>query len=246
MGVAIAAALAAPPIETLAVFSAMGLGLAAPTALLAFIPGIGRLLPRPGAWMETFRQALAFPMYAAAVWLVWVLSQQAGPNGVLAVLAGCVLIGMAAWLLRLRGRLVRGLAALAVLGCLALIPLLRTAPAVTAANAYSPDRLASLRKDGKPVFLNMTASWCVTCLVNERVALETTKVHNAFAAAGITLLKGDWTRQDPTITAFLQSQGRDGVPLYVFYPAGGRPPVVLPQVLTEATVLAAIKEAVLF
>jgi thiol:disulfide interchange protein DsbD len=238
MGVAIAAALAAPPLETLAVFSAMGLGLAAPTALLALIPGIGRILPRPGAWMEIFRQALAFPMYAAAIWLVWVLSQQTGPNGVLAALAGCLMIGLSAWLLRLRSR---PLAALALLGCLALTPLLRPAPAETTADAYTPARLASLRDAGKPVFLNMTAAWCVTCLVNERVALETTPVRDAFAAAGITLLKGDWTRQDPAITAFLQAQGRDGVPLYVFYPAGGQPPRVLPQILTETEIIKAIK-----
>ncbi len=241
MGVAIAAALTAPPLETLAVFSAMGLGLAAPTAVLALIPGIGRLLPRPGAWMEMFRQALAFPMYAAAVWLIWVLSQQAGPNGVLAALSGCVLIGLSAWLLRLRSRLGRGLAALAVLACLALVPLLRTAPAEATADTYSPARLASLRDAGKPVFLNMTAAWCVTCLVNERVALETTKVRDAFTAAGVTVLKGDWTRQDPSITAFLQAQGRDGVPLYVFYPAGGKAPVILPQILTEADVIKAVK-----
>jgi thiol:disulfide interchange protein DsbD len=243
MGVAIAAALAAPPAATLAVFTAMGLGLAAPTLLLALIPACARALPRPGAWMEVLRQALAFPMYAAGVWLVWVLSQQAGPNGVLAVLAGCVLIGLAGWLLRLRGRIGRALAVLAVLGCVGLVPLLRTAPAQAeaSADAYSPARLASLREAGKPVFLNMTASWCVTCLVNERVALGTKTVRDAFAADGITLLKGDWTRQDPGITAFLQSQGRDGVPLYVFYPPGHRPPVVLPQILTESEVLAAIR-----
>ncbi len=244
MGVAIAAALTAPPLATLAVFAAMGLGLAAPTALLAFVPGLGRRLPRPGAWMEVFRQALAFPMYAAAIWLVWVLAQQTGPDGVLAALAGTLLIGLAAWLLRLRGRIGRILAAAALLGCLALVPLLRTAPAATAtatADAYTPARLASLRAAGTPVFLNMTAAWCVTCLVNERVALDTAAVRQAFAAAGITLLKGDWTRQDPAITQFLQSQGRDGVPLYVFYPGGQKAPVILPQVLTESEILKAIK-----
>ena len=240
MGVAIATALAAPPAVTLAVFTAMGLGFAAPTALLGLIPAIGRSLPRPGAWMDVLRGALAFPMYAASVWLIWVLAQQTGPDGVLAALAGGVLIGLAAWLLRQRGR---RLAILAVLGCLALLPLLRTAPpSAEAADAYSPSRLAELRSAGKPVFLNMTAAWCVTCLVNERVALGTRAVRDSFAASGITLLTGDWTRQDPAITAFLRSQGRDGVPLYVFYPAGGRAAVVLPQILTEQTVLDAVKE----
>jgi thiol:disulfide interchange protein DsbD len=244
MGVAIAAALAAPPGETLAVFLAMGLGLAAPTALLSVLPGIGRLLPRPGAWMAVFRQALAFPMYAAVVWLVWVISLQSGPPGVLATASGLVLIGFAAWAWRLRGRVARGLAVASVAAALALLPMIGTEAAPAAeksAESFTPARLADLRAAGRPVFINMTAAWCVTCLVNERVALGTEAVRAAFAAGGVTLLKGDWTRQDPQISAFLQAQGRDGVPLYVFFPAGGRAPVVLPQLLTEAGVLAVIK-----
>ncbi len=241
MGVALAAALVAPPLETLVVFLAMGLGLAAPTALLALVPALGRSLPRPGAWMEILRQALAFPMYAAAAWLVWVLSLQAGPSGVLVVAAGMVLIGFAVWALRL-GRVGKGFAVAAVVGILALLPTIGVAPTVeTSAESYTPARLAGLRAEGKPVFVNMTAAWCVTCLVNEHVALSTAPVRQAFAAQGITLLKGDWTRQDPEISRFLQAQGRDGVPLYLFYPANNRPPVVLPQILTESTVLDAIK-----
>ncbi len=255
MGAAIAAALAAPAPLTLAVFGAMGLGLAAPYALLALLPGAARLLPRPGAWMDVLRGVLAFPMYAAAAWLVWVISQQAGPDGVLAALGGLLLVGFAAWSYGLtrasNGRwLGRGAALAAVALAAALLPALNSAPAAqaqgeTAAGIepYTPARLASLRADGRPVFVNMTAAWCVSCLVNERVALAPAAVRDAFATHRVAYLKGDWTRGDPAITAFLREHGRDGVPLYVFYPAGSGAPTVLPQILTEATVLEQLDRA---
>ncbi len=247
MGAAIAAALAAPPPATLAVFLAMGLGLAAPYALLAVLPGLARLLPRPGAWMDVLKSALAFPMYAAAAWLVWVISLQAGPDGVLAVVAGLVLLGAAAWAFGLAQRSGRRLgyavAAVAAALALAVLPGLGNAapPAAGAMAAgvepFTPARLAALRAEGRPVFVNMTAAWCVTCLVNEKVALSPAAVRQAFAERGVTYLKGDWTRGDPAISAFLRDHARDGVPLYVMYPTGGRAPVVLPQILTEAEML---------
>ena len=249
MGAAIAAALAAPAAVTLLVFLAMGLGLAAPYALLALLPGAARLLPRPGAWMDVLRGVLAFPMYAAAAWLVWVISQQAGPDGVLAALGGLLLVGFAGWSYGLAqvsgGRwLGRGAALAAVVLTAALLPALGASPAVQAQAApaegtepYTAARLASLRAENRPVFVNMTAAWCVSCLVNERVALAPAAVRDAFAARGVAYLKGDWTRGDPAITAYLREHGRDGVPLYVFYPAGGGTPTVLPQILTEAAVL---------
>ncbi len=244
MGVAITAALAAPPAATVAVFLAMGLGLAAPTALLTVIPAVARLLPRPGAWMDVLKQALAFPMYAAAAWLVWVASLQSGPEGVLACAAGLVLVGFAAWALRFGPRVGRGLAITATIAALALLPLVQQAqpPSATATTErYTPQHLADLRAAGRPVFVNMTAAWCVTCLVNERIALSPSPVRDAFAAAGVVYLKGDWTRQDPEITRFLREQGRDGVPLYVFFPSGGRAPVILPQILTQSAVLDALR-----
>jgi thiol:disulfide interchange protein len=249
MGAAIAAALAAPAAVTVLVFLAMGLGLAAPYAVLALLPGAARLLPRPGAWMDVLRGVLAFPMYAAAAWLVWVISQQAGPDGVLTVLGGLLLVGFAAWCYGLAqasaGRwLGRGAALAAVALAAALLPGLSAAPAAQAEAApaegiepYTPARLASLRADGRPVFVNMTAAWCVSCLVNERVALAPSAVRDAFATHRVAYLKGDWTRGDPAITAFLREHGRDGVPLYVYYPAGSGTPTVLPQILTEAAVL---------
>ncbi len=250
MGVAIAGALAAPPAAAMAVFLAMGLGLAAPYAALTLIPGVGRLLPRPGRWMEVLRQLLAFPMYGATVWLVWVMSQEAGSAGVLAVLIGLLLIGFAAWALGQGGRLGHAVAAAAALAALAVLPGIGAAlpPATQAAQAaqqdgvaaYTPARLAALRAAGRAVLVDATAAWCVTCLVNERVALSAPQVRAAFAAADVTVLRADWTRKDPAVTALLRAHGRDGVPLYVVYPAHGGAARVLPQILTETTVLQAI------
>ena len=249
MGVAVTAGLAGTPATTLAVFAAMGVGLAAPYVILASLPGVARLLPRPGRWMAVLQQFLAFPMYGAAAWLAWVLSLQAGAAGVLALAAAFVLAGMAAWALGLAQhgvfrRFAITVAALAFAGAAASVasvsPSAAEAQADSASERFTPARLAALRAEGKPVFVNVTAAWCVSCLVNERVALGTTPVRTAFAAAGITYLKGDWTRPDPEITAYLRAAGRDGVPLYVFYPAGGRPAVTLPQLLTPDIVRAAI------
>jgi thiol:disulfide interchange protein len=252
MGVAVAAGLAAPPVVTVLVFVVMGLGLATPYIALASMPGLARLMPRPGRWMEVLKQALAFPMYGAAAWLIWVVSQEAGPSGVLGTAVGLVLIGFAAWVFGTTQtsavqprRFGQTAAAVSVLAALAILTGIAAAPvgAATEASAepFTPERLATLRSQGRPVFVNMTAAWCVTCLVNERVAIGTDAVKQAFAANNVIYLKGDWTRQDPAITAFLRQNGRDGVPLYVFFPAGGGRPAVLPQILTEGEVLRSLR-----
>ncbi len=251
MGAAIGAALTASPAVTLAVFAAMGAGLASPYLLLALVPGAAHLLPRPGRWMEVLRQALAFPMYGATAWLVWVISQEAGSSGVLGTVSGIVLLGFAGWVLGVAqlsvGRQSRavgqGAALAATLAALAVLPGIAgaAAPLHTAdAETYSPARLAALHAAGQPVFVNMTAAWCVTCLVNERLALSPASVKAAFAAHHVAYLKGDWTRQNPEITEFLRAHGRDGVPLYVLYPAGSSPPIILPQILTEGEMLEAV------
>ncbi len=258
MGVAIAAGLAAPPSVTVLVFLVMGLGLAAPYVALATVPwsrfpGLGRFALKPGAWMDVLKQALAFPMYGAAVWLLWVVAQGTGATGVLATAIGFVLLGFAGWVLGLTQwgasrprRVGQVLAAVAVAASLALLPSIDMAPpggpapAEVGVETFTPARLSALRADGRPVFVNMTAAWCVTCLVNERLAISTTAVRQAFSEQGITYLKGDWTRQDPAITAYLRQNGRDGVPLYVYYPPNGAAPVILPQILTEGTVLGAL------
>ena len=256
MGAAIAAAMVAPPAVTAGIFAAMALGLAAPYVLLALAPDLVRRAPRPGPWMDVLKQALAFPMYGAAAWLLWVLSQSMGSPGVLAGAVGFLLVGFAAWALGraqlalgARGRRVGLLAATA-----ALLALLALAPGLTGpmeptngiseerTEPFSTARLAALRAEGRPVFVNMTAAWCITCLVNERIALHPAAVRAAFADRGVAYLKGDWTRQDPQISAFLRQHGRDGVPLYVFYPAKGAPEV-LGQILTESSLLQTLARA---
>ncbi len=252
MAAAIGAALAMPAAETLLVFAALGLGLAAPYALLGLFPGLAARLPRPGGWMEALRQGLAFPMYGAAAWLAWVLAQQAGPDGLLLLLGGAVLIGFAAWALGLAqrggGRIGRVLAGVAAIGALALLPGLAAAPPAAAstearAEAWSAARVAALQAEGRPVFVNLTAAWCITCKVNEQLVLKSGAVQAAFAGRSLAYLTGDWTQGDPVIGALLREHGREGVPLYLLYPAGGGAPQVLPQVLTEGIVLRALAEA---
>ena len=251
MGAAIAAAVTAPPIAMIAVFLVMGLGLAAPYALIGFVPGLARLLPKPGSWMVILRQALAFPMYGASAWLVWVISQQAGSDGVLATVTGIVLLGLrfvdhrrdadargAPAFLRPGARGARGARrALHSLRCDDRAETPAPTPRSRGENPYSAARLAALRAEGRPVFVNMTAAWCVTCLVNERIALSSDAVKRAFAERNVAYLKGDWTRADPAISDFLREHGRDGVPLYVLFPPKGGDGVVLPQVLTASAVL---------
>jgi thiol:disulfide interchange protein DsbD len=256
MSVAVATGLAAAPAVTVLIFVAMGLGLAFPYLVLSLVPALGRAMPRPGRWMEVLRQVLAFPMYGASVWLLWVISQESGSTGVLMTASGIVTLGFAGWLRGLTqdsGRAGRhaGWAGIGGAICLAAAMLVGieaapaadvagAAPAEQGIEAFSPARLAALRAEGRPVFVNLTAAWCVTCLVNERVAISQSAVHAAFEKQGIAYLKGDWTRQDPAITTFLREHGRDGVPLYLYYAPGATSPVVLPQILTESVVLDAV------
>ena len=252
MAAAIGAAFSLPPAATLAIFTALGLGLALPYVLLGLWPGLARHLPRPGAWMERLRQALAFPMYGAAAWLAWVLAQQTGADGLGLLLIGGVLIGFAAWAARLGEEGIstgRWLAGTALLAALALLPILaRSPPPIIAAatattEAWSEERVAALQASGKPVFVNLTAAWCLTCKLNEQLVLRTAAVRAAFARQGVITLTGDWTKGDAAIGALLRENGREGVPLYLLYPAGGGSPRVLPQVLTEGILLRAIGEA---
>lgn len=260
MGAAIAAAMAAPPLLMLAVFLAMGLGLAAPYGLLAAFPQAAHLLPAPGRWMDVLRQGLAFPMYAAAVWLLWVISREAGSAGVLGASAGMLFLGFAGWAIgqaqhaAVPGRrLGRSAALAAVLAALAVLPGIASAPvpsmralaqgdSLPGFESFSAARLGILHQQGRPVFIDMTAAWCVTCLVNERVALSSPAVRGTFAAHRIVYMQGDWTRQDPEITRFLRQFGHPGVPLYVLFPPDDAAPVVLPQILTEGIVLDAMKD----
>ena len=256
MGASIGFALIQPFVVGLAVFLALGLGLALPFLVLAFVPGLQRLLPRPGRWMETLKQFLAFPLYATVAWLIWVLSFQVGAPGLLAALAGLVLIAFGAWAYGLSqgrrdvsARVLQGMAAVSVAGIVALAIVIdmyrpvemtaQDASSKAGSEAFSQQKLDTLLASGQHVFVNMTAAWCITCLVNERTALSTGAVREAFAGKRITYLKGDWTNRNPEITRLLEKFGRSGVPLYVLY-RGGREPVVLPQILTQSLVLDAL------
>ncbi|MCJ2094810.1 thioredoxin family protein [Methylobacterium sp. J-072] len=254
MGSAVGFALTQSAGVALAVFASLGLGLALPFLALTLWPPALRALPRPGAWMETLKQVLAFPVYATVAWLVWVLAQQVGPQGLLAALIGLVLVGFAAWAWEHGrataprvGRIVQGLAALTIVAVAALTLTLdrdRAAPAAqAAANGIEPftqARLDTLVNEHRPVFVNMTAAWCITCAVNETTSLSTKAVRTAMADRGVTYLMGDWTNQNPEITRLLETHGRSGVPLYLLYTGTGEPQV-LPQILTEGTVLSALE-----
>jgi thiol:disulfide interchange protein DsbD len=256
MAAALGFALSQPAPATFAVLLAMGLGLALPYLALSMTPALQRLMPRPGPWMDRLRQFLAFPMYASAVWMIWVLTQQTGSDGVLYALGGMILIAFAIWLLRLGSGsspadwLRRGVAAAAVLLAFAAVLKIDDSPAAASAagsptsgvnfegwERFSRERMTAAHAAGKPVFVDFTAAWCITCLVNERVALETPASRKAFEQAGVVKLKGDWTNRDAGITALLKELNRAGVPLYLFWAPGAESPKILPQVLTESMIL---------
>jgi thiol:disulfide interchange protein DsbD len=275
MGSALGYTLTASVAETLLVFTALGLGMALPYLLLGLFPAWLRWLPRPGRWMESFRQALAFPMYATAAWLAWVLGQQAGIDAVLGLAIGAVLVGLAAWLV---GRFVQQAAALRVAPALALrrrrvaggLAVAALAGAgyiawpgeplagadrnaggvgepppgqVNAAAAWHPwsgDAVVAALDAGRPVFVDFTAAWCVSCQVNKKLVLDRDPVIAAMQRAGVLRLKADWTNRDPAITAELARHGRNGVPLYLLYLPGAAAPVVLPELLTHGIVLDAL------
>jgi thiol:disulfide interchange protein DsbD len=232
MGGAVAAALAAPPAAALGIFLCLGLGLAAPFLLLALIPALAALLPRPGRWMLVLQRLLSIPMFATFLWLAWLLRREAGIGGLELLLLGAVLLGLAVSRRALRP---------AALAALLVLPFLRTvhaAPPLTlpGATPYSAARLAALRAAGTPVFVDMTAAWCVTCLVNDRTTLDSPAIRAGFTAQHVTVLIGDWTNRDAAITTFLQQNNRAGVPLYVFYPPHAAPKI-LSQILTPDLVL---------
>jgi thiol:disulfide interchange protein len=253
MGSALAYAFAAPMLAALLVFLALGIGLALPFLLIGFVPALARLLPRPGRWMETLKQVLAFPMYLTAVWLVWVLAEQRGADAVGLVLVAMVLLAMTLWWFersRSRGAISRVLVALLALATLVPMYLLAHVPApsrVAASEdgvvAYSPEKLAELRAAGTPVFVDMTADWCVTCKANEHTVLDTQAFRDLLQRTGAVYMKGDWTDVNPTISAFLQQYHSPGVPLYVVFPKHGGPGMQLSTVLTSSMVEQALTEA---
>lgn len=273
MGAAIGFALTQGWLISLSVFAALGFGLALPYLLLSFVPALRHILPKPGRWMEIFKQFLAFPMFASAVWLVWVLSQQAGSLGVLAILSGMVFIGFGLWLFRVAPEHGRLRVLSLVFGVISLVLAFGmvsalSAPGIAASQSvnkgavaagqpsgsqnqettqqkfgeeFSPARLEQALATDQPVFVEMTAAWCITCKVNHATSLNISSTKTLFQNENVIYLIGDWTNYNAEITDYLESFGRNGVPIYVFYGApdenGQRPePELLPQILTPAIV----------
>ena len=247
MGAALGFAVTQSSVTALVVFASLGAGMATPYFALCVIPGLLNRLPKPGTWMVTLKELLAFPMYASAVWLIWVVNIQTGTDGVLYLLSGLLVLSFAIWLSqRAAGSYaIKILVGLLVVLSLAATTFLETQNAPTAISnesgvaPYSKETLSKARAEG-PVFVNFTAAWCITCKVNELAALKSDRVMQAFREKGITYLKGDWTNEDPLITEALAEFSRTGVPLYLLYPGNGGEAKVLPQILTENIVLDAI------
>jgi thiol:disulfide interchange protein len=248
MGPALGYAISQPSYVALLVFAFLGLGMALPFVLLTWIPNLSNKLPRPGQWMDTFKQFLAFPLYLTAVWLLWVAGRQTSVDVAATVVVGLVLIAMAIWLSKLRqasGLTVsKAIAALCIVTALA-VPVLSVSKSQEPSpwQPYSQQLLGELREAGKPVFINLTADWCITCLVNERVAIGSDAFYQSLADNNITYLKGDWTNNDPEITKLLNQYQRSGVPLYLMYPNGPGEAEILPQILLKPMIAAAIDRA---
>ena len=253
MGASLGYAVGLPAIQALAVFGSIGLGMALPYFAASALPAVARLMPRPGAWMVTFKQLMAFPMFATVVWLVWVLGQQSGIDGAGALLGLLVLMALAIWALTLKGRARTVIATLSVAACAygvwAIGPnITKIQDSSSASNASSgtlasgwqawePGRVDQLTASGQSVFVDFTAAWCVTCQYNKKTTLANADVLADVAAKKVVLLRADWTRRDPAVTAALTQLGRSGVPVYVIYKPG-RAPVVLSEILSVADVRA--------
>ena len=254
MGAAIGYALSNSALVSFAIFTALALGLAAPYLLLAFNPAWTRLLPRPGAWMEILKQAVSIPIFATVIWLVWVFTQTAGTGALVDLLIAMLLLAVAGWILgRWPAKAGSTIAAVLVLALAVALPVtavqkvpaagdvVRAGVAHTEWQPFSPEVVAKYRSQGRPVFVDFTASWCLSCQVNERVVLSRDDVQNRLKTSGVALVRADWTRHDETIAQTLASLGRDGVPTYALYPADPQAsPVLLPEVLTPDIVFNAL------
>ena len=242
MGASLGLALSLPALQALLVFASIGVGMALPYLAASFIPAVARWLPRPGVWMDTFRRAMAFPMFATVVWLVWVLGQQTGIDGAGALLALLVAMSGVLWSLSLTGRsrwLLTGVTVLVLALMLAALgrnvtrpaDLGRAAASSDRWQAWAPGRVEQALATGVPVFVDFTAAWCVTCQYNKKTTLVNAEVLSDLTARKVTLLRADWTRRDPAITSALAQLGRNGVPVYVLYQTG-KTPVVMSEILT--------------
>ena len=250
MGASLGLALGLPALEALLIFSCIGVGMALPYLAASWSPTLARLLPRPGAWMDTFRQAMAFPMFATVVWLVWVLGQQTGPDATGALLALLLALAMVIWSFGLRGRKRIIIATLSVATFAMLVgtvgknvikPLETESSPVSSDRwqNWAPAKVEQLQASGGPVFVDFTAAWCVTCQYNKKTTLANADVLADFETKKVTLLRADWTRRDPTITSALSQLGRNGVPVYVLYQSG-KAPLVMSEILSVDEIRSAL------
>ncbi len=242
MASAVGAALSMPPWAAMLIFLTLGFGLALPFLLVSIFPSLLRFLPRPGAWMEKFKEFLAFPMYASVIWLFWVLGKQSGTDGVAIILCGLLLIIFTLWLHKAVGeckllhRLFSIIATIIMLTAM-LLYVDRSDKEGMDYVPYSAQTLAKLREEGKAVYVDATAAWCITCQLNKKIAIDTVRTKQAFQDNNVTLMVADWTSKDAEITELLRSFGYNGVPLNIFYPADGSEPIILPQILSEDIVI---------
>jgi len=255
LGSALGFAFGQSPLVILAMFASVSLGMSFPYLLLSARPGWRNWIPKPGTWMERLKQFMGFPLLATNLWLLWVLQNQRGPNAAMALMALLLLIGFAAWVYgaiqgandRVFVTVLIPLTVFLTVGLVFFLPRIQDNSALSSGKStdegiswipYSARSLAALQSEGKPVLLDFTASWCLTCQFNERTSINVPAVRKVLREKGVTTMKGDWTNADPAITAALKSFGRVGVPLVVFYPAGkGSEPIVLPELLTEKIVI---------
>jgi thiol:disulfide interchange protein DsbD len=270
MGTAMSYAFTQTPLVSFLVFTALALGVSAPYLLLSCAPGLARFLPKPGPWMEHLKQFMGFPLLATVIWLAWVFGRQTSIDSMGMLLALLLVAGLSAWILgkwmhlrhpghiRLTALLVAVVIFMPTLawvlaGVRNLPPMIApkspespgsaeslNADGTIAWSAYTPERLASLRAAGKAVFIDFTADWCLTCKVNEKAALKRPEVAKAFAEKNVVALKADWTNSDEAVTKALEGYGRNSIPLYVYYPAGGGNYKILPQVLTPGNVVGSL------
>ncbi|MCR9104145.1 MAG: protein-disulfide reductase DsbD [Gammaproteobacteria bacterium] len=246
MGTALGFAVSQPPLVGLTVFASLGAGMAAPLLLFSYSGAARSMMPKPGPWMETMKHFLAFPLYATAIWLLWVAGRQAGVDTMATALTGALMLALGLWLWDHR-KWRRGMALACCVAAVTLGSMQGPEPAQACATptggkvAWSDHGVQSLRGEGKPVFVDVSADWCITCKANEAAVLHTDALTEAFSNSGVTYMVADWTNHDPEIAALLERHGRTGVPLYLMYPGDTEAePLSLPQILTPGAVLEAI------
>lgn len=251
MGAALGYALALPPLQSMAIFTALALGLAIPYVILSFFPSLLKILPKPGAWMESFKKLMAFPMFATAVWLIWVFGQQLGIDSVARILFALILLSLALWvygrwcmLASFRKRLGSWLW-ITLFAAASLYSFITSLQKEDTLNwqPYSPELITSLEASGQPIYLDFTAAWCLTCQANKRIVFSSDAVKQRLRDLNVTLVRGDWTNHDPQITKAIESFGRSGVPVNVIYTGvPGKAPILLPELLTPDIVLEALDQ----